>query len=166
MDAARRGESGYRILAREIRGQILRGRYADGRRLPTEAELSAAHGVSLQTVRRAFQDLVAEGMVYRVPGRGRSSPRPAERLPAPVRIDRRPDGAVGGHPHGDRRAAEPPDRRGRRCFYGRPPGDAVHGVAFRRLHDGVPFCVTSVALPPPSAGRWPPSPNSRRRGDQ
>ena len=44
--------------------------YSDGARLPTESELVAQHGLSRQTVRRAFQDLVAEGAVYRVPGRG------------------------------------------------------------------------------------------------
>ncbi|MFD0663827.1 GntR family transcriptional regulator [Thermocatellispora tengchongensis] len=65
-----RRESGYAALARTIRNEILQGRYADGRRLPTEAELARRHGVSRQTVRRAFQDLVAEGLVHRVPGRG------------------------------------------------------------------------------------------------
>ena len=65
-----RRESTYTVVAREVRNRILQGDYADGRRLPTEAELAERHGVSRQTVRRAFQDLVAEGMVYRVPGRG------------------------------------------------------------------------------------------------
>jgi len=66
----RHRESSYMSLAREVRKQILQGRYADGRRLPTEAELSAQYQVSRQTVRRAFHDLVSEGMVYRIPGRG------------------------------------------------------------------------------------------------
>lgn len=60
----------YGSLAAELRDAIARGDYAEGRRLPTEAELSAARGVSRQTVRRALQELVAEGLVYRVRGRG------------------------------------------------------------------------------------------------
>jgi DNA-binding GntR family transcriptional regulator len=54
-------EAAYKMLARELRRAILERRYADGTRLPTEAELAAEHQVSWQTVRRAFQDLVADG---------------------------------------------------------------------------------------------------------
>jgi len=38
--------------------------------LPTEANIALTYSVSRQTVRRAFQDLVAEGLVFRVAGRG------------------------------------------------------------------------------------------------
>jgi GntR family transcriptional regulator len=60
----------YQELTNELRREIQEKQYRDGRSLPTEAELSKIHGVSRQTVRRAFQELVAEGFVYRVPGRG------------------------------------------------------------------------------------------------
>src|SRR5271166_4910554 len=43
---------------------------ADGRQLPTEEQLAASYSVSRQTVRRAMQDLVSEGIIYRVAGRG------------------------------------------------------------------------------------------------
>lgn len=64
------GEPAYRALAKELRARIAAGRYAGGTRLPTESDLVAEFSLSRQTVRRAFVDLVAEGLVYRVPGRG------------------------------------------------------------------------------------------------
>src|SRR5689334_7163043 len=63
-------EPAYRVLRQHLLDRIAAGDYRDGARLPTESELVAEHGLSRQTVRRAFQDLVAEGVVYRVPGRG------------------------------------------------------------------------------------------------
>lgn len=54
----------------DLRSALEERRFASGDRMPTEAELAEQYGMSRQTVRRAFQDLVAEGLVYRVPGRG------------------------------------------------------------------------------------------------
>jgi len=62
--------SAYRLLAAELRRSIAAGTYADDRPLPTEAAISRDKGLSRQTVRRAFQELVADGLVYRVPGKG------------------------------------------------------------------------------------------------
>ena len=67
---ARNRGTAYQTLASDLRTSILQGKYADGSALPTEAELSAQHQLSRQTVRRAFQELVAEDLVYRVAGRG------------------------------------------------------------------------------------------------
>jgi DNA-binding GntR family transcriptional regulator len=67
----RRGERpAYRRLSAELRSTIEGGQIEEGGRLPTEAEIGRQHGVSRHTVRQAFQDLVAEGLVQRVPGRG------------------------------------------------------------------------------------------------
>jgi GntR family transcriptional regulator len=60
----------YGQLAAQLREEIARGDYAGGRRLPTEVELAATHGLGRQTVRRALQELVNEGLVFRVRGRG------------------------------------------------------------------------------------------------
>lgn len=64
------GEPRYRTLARSLRGQIRDNRFAENEALPTEQALAEAHGLSHQTVRRAFLELVSEGLVFRVPGRG------------------------------------------------------------------------------------------------
>jgi len=60
----------YEALASSLREALAEGEFADGGRLPTEAELSETYSLSRQTVRRALQDLVAEGLIYRVRGRG------------------------------------------------------------------------------------------------
>ena len=65
-----RSAPAYQTLRDQLRGEIAACHYRDGARLPTESELVVRHGLSRQTVRRAFQDLVAVGVVYRTPGRG------------------------------------------------------------------------------------------------
>jgi GntR family transcriptional regulator len=49
---------------------IERGDLLPGEQLPRETELAKRHGVSLAPVRQAILDLVKEGFVYRVRGRG------------------------------------------------------------------------------------------------
>jgi GntR family transcriptional regulator len=66
----RRGTPAYKRLYRELRHALENGEFREGRRMPTEVDLRRQYGVSRHTVRQAFQDLVAEGLVYRVPGRG------------------------------------------------------------------------------------------------
>ena len=56
----------YRKLAEGIRS----GRYPVGGRLPTEAELCTAHGVSRHTVREAVRRLTDQGLIARQPGVG------------------------------------------------------------------------------------------------
>lgn len=70
MDTDARSEPAFRRLESELRSQIRAQRFPQDTPLPTEAELARTYDVSRQTVRRAFQDLVAENLVYRVPGRG------------------------------------------------------------------------------------------------
>ncbi len=141
-----RRESTYTVVAREVRNRILHGDYADGRRLPTEAELAERHGVSRQTVRRAFQDLVAEGMVYRVPGRGTFVTR---REGAYLRQFGSIDDLMGLSVD-TRMDVTTPLRRlvdVTAASRLRLPDDVVHSLTFRRSHDGVPFCVTTVSVP-------------------
>jgi GntR family transcriptional regulator len=143
-----RREATYTVVARELRNAILQGHYADGRRLPTEAELAERHQASRQTIRRAFQDLVAEGMVYRVAGRGTFvTPQDdgaylrqfgsIDDLMG-LSVDTRMEVTEPLHRHVDVAAAS-------RL---RLADDVVSAVSFRRVHDGIPFCFTTVSMPP------------------
>lgn len=60
----------YYQLANVLRDQIITGQLVPGDRLPTEAELVEAYGVSRVTVRQALQNLEAEGLIRRKVGRG------------------------------------------------------------------------------------------------
>jgi GntR family transcriptional regulator len=145
MSPQTRREPAYRALADDIRTGIMEGRFPSGERLPTEAELSKQHAVSRQTVRRAYQDLVADGIVHRIPGKGTFPRTRGEYLRSfgsieellslsldtileilePLQFVDRPDAAAA---------------LGLQF-------DSVAEVTFRRLHDGLPFCVTTVSLP-------------------
>ncbi|APE17243.1 GntR family transcriptional regulator [Mycobacterium sp. WY10] len=140
-------EPAYQVLRQRLRDEIAAGAYPEGVRLPTESELVAEHGLSRQTVRRAFQDLVAEGVVYRVPGRGTYANRGYLRQLGSIEDlmslseDTTMEVLQGLSRHVDVSAAS-------RL---RLEHDVVYTVVFRRLHDGVPFVVTTVHLPEPVA---------------
>lgn len=148
-----RAPPAYQALRQSIRDQIAAGTYADGVRLPTESELVARHGLSRQTVRRAFQDLVSEGVVYRVPGRGTyvrdGAFQPEHRYLRQLGSiedlmslsnDTTMEVLTGLHRRVDVEAASRM----------RLDDDVVYTVVFRRLHGsdpGVPFVLTRVHLP-------------------
>ena len=164
-------EPAYQVLQQRLRDDIVAGAYPEGVRLPTESELVAEHGLSRQTVRRAFQDLVAEGVVYRVPGRGTYANRGY--------LSAGRSAATRGYLSAGRSAAtrgylrqlgsiedlmslsedtsmEVLQGLSRRVDVNaasrlRLDQDVVYSVTFRRLHDGVPFVVTTVHLPEPMA---------------
>jgi GntR family transcriptional regulator len=136
----------YQALGQRLRDEIAAGAYGSGVRLPTESELVAAHGVSRQTVRRAFQDLVAEGVVYRVPGRGtyatESGRRYLRQLGSIEDLMSLSDDTTMEVLTGLQRRVDV-DAAARL----RLDDDIVFTVVFRRLHSGVPFVVTRVHLP-------------------
>ena len=147
-----RTEPAYQTLRDQLRGEIAAGHYRDGARLPTESELVARHGLSRQTVRRAFQDLVAEGVVYRVPGRGTYASEPGGRylrqLGSIEDLMSLSDDTTLEVLAGLRRRVDV-DAASRL----RLDDDVVYSVVFRRLHDGVAFVSTTVHLVPLAAQR-------------
>lgn len=60
----------YTQVENSLRQKIISGELEVGARLPTEQELCEQFGVSRITVRRAVQNLVDEGLIYRLRGRG------------------------------------------------------------------------------------------------
>ncbi|MGK2882626.1 MAG: GntR family transcriptional regulator [Mycobacterium sp.] len=140
----------YQALYQRLRDEIAGGRYSDGTRLPTESELVARFGLSRQTVRRAFQDLVAEGAVYRVPGRGtyaREAPqRYLRQLGSIDDLMSLSDDTTMDVLSGLRRRVDV-DAASRLGL----DDDVVYTVVFRRSHENVRFVVTTVHLPEPVA---------------
>lgn len=60
----------YQQLYTILRDELNHGKWKSGERMPSEAELIAAYGVSRITVRQAFDLLVNDGLVYRRRGSG------------------------------------------------------------------------------------------------
>lgn len=68
-DAAAR-DLKFQQLAGDLRRGILAGDWSPGSKLPTESQLAHETGLSLTTVRRAFDELVQQGLVERRQGAG------------------------------------------------------------------------------------------------
>ncbi|HEX3545448.1 MAG TPA: GntR family transcriptional regulator [Mycobacterium sp.] len=153
-----KAEPAYQTLRERLRDEIAAGQYRDGARLPTESELVARHGLSRQTVRRAFQDLVADGVVYRVPGRGtyasESGGRYLRQLGSIEDLMSLSDDTTMEVLAGLRRRVDVESASRLRL-----DDDVVYSVAFRRLHDGIPFVLTTVHLVPSVAQPVLTSPN-------
>lgn len=137
----------YQRLAGSLREAITRGDFADGKRLPTEVELSSAHGLSRQTVRRALQELVSEGLVYRVRGRGTfaTGVSPGNRY---LRSFGSVEDLLAYAVDTTMETVEPLTRRADIELAGRlrlDSDDVMVGVG-RRSHSGVPFSVTRFAF--------------------
>jgi GntR family transcriptional regulator len=138
--------SAYRQVAADLRQAIAAGRYAAGQRLPTEAEIVTATGLGRQTVRRAFQELVTEGVIYRVRGRGTfavpgdgkylRSFGSVEDLMA-LSLDTEMQVVEPLHVLASLEIADQLH----------VADDTVMAMSFLRLHEGVPFCYTRVYLP-------------------
>lgn len=142
-----RHESAYKEVARTLRTAILQREYAYGVRLPTEAQLSDRYGVSRQTVRRAFHDLVSEGLVYRVRGRGTFAASKEGRY---LRQFGSVEDLMGLSVDTTLVLLSPLHREINvdAASRLRLDSDAVYELSFLRTHEGMTFCHTAVWLPP------------------
>jgi GntR family transcriptional regulator len=137
----------YRTLADRLRTAIRDGEYADGRQLPTEEQLAASFSVSRQTVRRAMQDLVSEGIIYRVAGRGTYPVAERDRY---VNHFGSVEELMALSLDTECEVISPLQRKVdvETASRLRLPSDEICHVTLVRRHAGTPFCYTSVYLPP------------------
>jgi GntR family transcriptional regulator len=60
----------YESLKETISGAIAKGEISPGEQLPSQRELSKRYAMSHMTVRRAINELVQEGIIHAIPGKG------------------------------------------------------------------------------------------------
>jgi DNA-binding GntR family transcriptional regulator len=131
----------------QLRAQLLAQEYPADVALPTEAEIANQFNVSRQTVRRAFQDLVAEGLVFRIPGKGTfATPSNGRYLRQFGSVEELMALSADSQMEvlAPLSSAVDPTAASRL----RLPDDHVARTTFLRLHRGEPFSHTTVFLPP------------------
>ena len=60
----------YEQIERQIKDMIVSGTLKEGEMLPSIRTLAADSKISVITVKKAYEDLEQEGMIYSVPGKG------------------------------------------------------------------------------------------------
>jgi GntR family transcriptional regulator len=136
----------YSSLASELREAVRRGDYSDGKRLPTESELCAFTGVSRQTVRRAYKELVESGLVHRIPGRGTFVSNSEDRYSK--HFDSIED-LMSLSKDTQMQIVEPLRRRIDVNAAGRlrTGEDFIYRATFLRIFDETPICLVRISLP-------------------
>lgn len=142
----------YVIIERELRKLIAKAQPGDP--LPSDAELCRRFGVSRMTARQAVQRLSADGLLYRVSGRGT--------FVAQAPVHRRINTLLSFSEEMRRRGLKPSSRlleAGVRTGVDEevlalrlPVGSSVVAIRRLRLADGVPMAVEQVRLPAVCAG--------------
>ncbi len=138
----------YLRIARELRARIENGPYADGFRMPTEAELCDEFRVSRITVRQALALLERERLVSRERGRGTFARRRLVRDLKPLysftedmrRAGREPTSVLlsSGEAEADGDEIE---------RLALDSGARVHRLVRLRIADGIPVLLERTALP-------------------
>lgn len=156
-------EPGYRRVAGFLRQEIARGRWAEDEPLPTDSEVGAEFGISRQTVRRAYLDLVNEGLVFRVPGRGTFITPPSRRYHQPLDTV---DDLLALSKDTEMEVLEPLSGT-----YDAGAAVQLHletrlmyGIGLVRRHEGTVFCRTRIWLPPDIGVLLEDDPHLTRRG--
>ncbi|MEX0366504.1 MAG: phosphonate metabolism transcriptional regulator PhnF [Ruegeria sp.] len=144
----------WKSIALSLTSDIAEGRYGTGDRLPTEAQLSATHGVNRHTVRRALAEMAEQGLVHARRGAGVFvAARPTED-PIGKRVRYHQNISASGKIPGKKilslttRAADEAEAESLELH----PGDPVHVYDGLSLADGQPIAVFQSVFP---AARFP-----------
>lgn len=144
----------WKSIALSLTSDIAEGRYGTGDRLPTEAQLSATHGVNRHTVRRALAEMAEQGLVHARRGAGVFvAARPTE-YPIGKRVRYHQNISASGKIPGKKilslttRAADEAEAESLELH----PGDPVHVYDGLSLADGQPIAVFQSVFP---AARFP-----------
>jgi GntR family transcriptional regulator len=138
----------YKMIMQDLHAALEEGRFSEDEQLPTEAELRAQYGVSRHTIRQALQDLVSEGLVYRVPGQGTFATSLSRRGHYLRSVGTIEDLMVWSGT--EMRVISPVEIYNDEGAASRLrlPSEEVAVVVVSRFYEGVPFVVTYIYLPP------------------
>jgi GntR family transcriptional regulator len=139
----------YHQIKALLREQIVDGVWQVGDQIPTEQQLCTRYHISRTTVKEALNQLVAEGLLYRIQGKGTfvSSPRWE---PRPHKVISLSDEIRTRHQVPSTQLLEagvlpspPPVARALQL----DPGTAVVRIKRLRLADGEPFAIQTAFIP-------------------
>ena len=147
----------YRIY-QALRERIAGGAYKVGSKLPTDNDIMLEFSVSRHTARSAVEELVAQRMVRRFPGRGTfileqdpASPGWGAQALEDLHI---PDVEARFELHAIERIA-PAEGSRLSAVFRQPPGAELMRISWSRIRDNGPIAFCAAHLPPALADRLP-----------
>lgn len=143
----------YRTTQARLREAIARGDFAAGDALPAERVLAAQLGVSIGTLRKGIDPLVAEGLLVRRQGRGTFVAEPGHRDLRRVLVLVDADGTTAQHEPALRSFARSVPALADAPALGIAEADPVHRLRVLSRIDGLVMLVEDIVVPAMRASR-------------